>query len=213
MNETDILKRAKFYMDSLADGVNPLTGEELDEDCEIAKDSFYRCFDYISGVLGKIIEEKSRPAERHGGRANFYLSPEAAKKVLVSAEAVGINTVAARINEIIDQSKMKGVSGGKLAECLLELGYLETEISPDGGRIRRATPKGVLAGIETIERTDSVGKSYRQNVYSAEMQRYLIHNINDIIAHESKQDIRPSCRTVEADDAADMDEDIYDITV
>ncbi len=216
MNETDVLKRAKFYMDSLAEGKNPLTGEELSEDCEIAKESFYKCFDYISGVLSRVIEEKSQPSERRGGRASFYLSPEDMERVQVSSEPVGINTVAARINEIIDQSRMKGVSGGKLAECLLELGYLETEISSDGGRIRRATAKGIMAGIETVEKTDSVGKSYRQNVYSLEMQRFLINNINDIISHEPKQEARPVAHAAdpaEADlpDGADADDDIYDI--
>ncbi len=190
INEVDILRRAKYYMDCLSNGINPLSGEELMPDCEITGESFEKCFSYISGVLGSEIERRQRRSvgEARSRRQKFYLSDDDKQRVTVTDEPVGINTVAARINEIIDQSVMRGVSGGKLAECLVRMGYLTVEESVGGGHIRCATEKGIAAGIETVRKTDSVGKVYRQNVYSAEMQHYLINNINEIIEQFSHED-------------------------
>lgn len=226
INEVDILRRAKYYMDCLSNGINPLSGEELMPDCEVKGESFEKCFSYISGVLGGEIERRQRRVvgEARARRQKFYLSDENMSKVIVTDEPVGINTIAARINEVIDQSAMRGVSGGKLAECLVGMGYLTVEESVDGGHVRCATEKGIAAGIETVRKTDSVGKVYRQNVYSAEMQRYLINNINEIIgqsAHEDEKSdggydarfgvaaVRHDGERYDAADDADDDDDIY----
>lgn len=183
MNEIDALKQAKHYMDALSSGINPVTGEMLAEDCELRSDNFYKCFSYVSGILEKEIGKSISADELRAKRVDFYLSEEDRAKVTVSDDHVGINTVAARINDVIDRDQMKGVSGGKLAECLVSMGYLRLETLSNGNIVRIATEKGVLAGIETQNRTDTVGKAYLQNVYSKEMQRFLIDNINDIMRH------------------------------
>lgn len=183
MNEIDVLKRAKHYMDALSSGVNPVTGEPLAEDCELRSDNFYKCFSYVSGILEKELGKSISADELRSKRADFYLSEEDRAKVTVSDDHVGINTVAARINDVIDRDRMKGVSGGKLAECLVSMGYLRLETLSNGNVVRVATEKGTTAGIETQNRTDTVGKAYLQNVYSTEMQRFLIDNINDIMRY------------------------------
>ncbi len=224
VNEIDVLKRAKYYMDCMAVGENPLTGEEFGEDNEITSESFKKCFSYISGILDSEISRQKRSKDRsyrdgcgeyrdpydvrefrdRPKRAMFFLSDAEKERVMISSDPVGINTVAARINDVIDQSKMKGVSGGKLAECLVEMGYLAVEEMPGGGRIRNATEKGALAGIETIDKTDSVGKAYKQNVYNTAMQRYLVENINEIVQTVAC-DRRTDCeRPSETGDAESM---------
>ncbi len=192
MNNEDLLKRAKHYTDALSSGINPITGETLADDCEIAAENFYRCFAYISTVLEKEIIRAECDVEQRSKRAEFYLSPENMEKVLITDDHVGINTVAARINDVIDRESMKGVSGGKLAECLVALGYLKLETLPNGNTVRVASDKGILEGIETQHRTDTVGKAYMQNVYSRRMQEYLVRNINDIMKNTApKRDKMP----------------------
>lgn len=181
MNEIDVLKQAKYYMDALSSGINPKTGEPLAENCELRSDDFYKCFSYVSEILEKEIGKSILADELRMKRTEFYLSEEDRAKVTVSDDHVGINTVAARINDVIDRDRMKGVSGGKLAECLVSMGYLRLETLSNGNVVRIATDKGMRAGIETQNRTDTVGKAYLQNVYSKEMQRFLIDNINDIM--------------------------------
>lgn len=181
VNEVDILKRAKHYMDSLSSGTNPITGEPLAYDCEIAADNYYKCFAYISDVLEKEINKTLRSNETKVKRREFYLSDEDKARVAISDDSVGINTVAARINDVIDRDVMKGVSGGKLAECLVSMGYLRLDTLPNGNTVRVASEKGIIAGIETQNRTDTVGKEYMQNVYSRRMQEFLVQNINDMM--------------------------------
>lgn len=214
VNEVDVLKRAKHYMDSLSSGLNPITGEPLAYDCEIAADNFYKCFAYISEVLEKEINKSLHPDEPKIKRADFYLSDEAKEKVVISDDHVGINTVAARINDVIDRDAMKGVSGGKLAECLVSMGYLRLDTLPNGNTVRVASDKGSLAGIETQHRTDTVGKAYMQNVYSRKMQEFLVKNINDIMKHSAPKREKP--RFVYETDASRNyeipdDEDYYGI--
>ncbi len=214
VNNIDILKRAKHYTDALSSGMNPITGEPLREDCEIAAENYYKCFAFISSVLEKEINGASRESGHRGKRTDFFLSEEAASRVLITDGHVGINTVAARINDVIDRDSMKGVSGGKLAECLVELGYLKLQTLPNGNAVRVPTDKGVLAGIETQHRTDSVGKAYMQNVYSKEMQEYLVKNINDMMKHSLPKREKPRF-VYESDAKRDYelpdDEDYYGI--
>lgn len=214
VNEIDVLKRAKYYMDSLSSGTNPITGEPLAYDCEIAADNFYKCFAYISEVLEKEINKSAHTDESRGKREEFYLSDEDMEKVLITDDHVGINTVAARINDVIDRDVMKGVSGGKLAECLVSMGYLKLDTLPNGNTVRVASDMGVLAGIETQNRTDTVGKAYMQNVYSKQMQEFLVKNINEIMKHSVPKREKP--RFVYETDASKNyelpdDEDYYGI--
>ncbi len=183
VNEIEVLKQTKRYMDALSHGKNPVTGEPLAIDCELASEDFYKCFAYASELLAKEAKKLTYTDETKQKRAEFYLSEDDMEKVTVTDDYVGINTVAARINDVIDRDRMKGVSGGKLAECLVSMGYLKLETISNGNVVRIATEKGKLAGILTQHRTDSVGKVYLQNVYNLEMQKFLIANINDIIKH------------------------------
>lgn len=188
MNDIDLLRRAKYYMDRMSLGENPVTELPFGADSEINGENFRRCFKYISSVLNEEITrrtERSKPTKYafRENRSDFYLSDDMKRTVHISSDPVGINTVAARINDVIDQNSMKGVSGGKLAEFLVKMGFLQIEENADGGRIRTATLKGKAAGIVTTDKTDSVGKAYRQNLYSEEMQRLLIENINEIMRY------------------------------
>lgn len=215
MNDIDLLRRAKYYMDRMSLGENPVTDLPFGADSEINGENFRRCFKYISSVLDEEIEKRSGKSKSakyafRENRSDFYLSDEVKRTVHISSDPVGINTVAARINDVIDQNSMKGVSGGKLAECLVKMGFLQIEENADGGRIRTATLKGTAAGIVTIDKTDSVGKAYRQNLYSEEMQRFLIENINEIMryarSHSAEDEDRDGKESkCEKEDIADIE--------
>ncbi len=54
MNELDKLKTAKEFIDKMAQGINPLTGQGASESDLIAEEKLSRFFSYISGVLQQI---------------------------------------------------------------------------------------------------------------------------------------------------------------
>lgn len=56
MQETDKLKRARMYMEKLAKRVDPITDTQLPSDTVLNNVRLSRCFTYVAGVLGKLID-------------------------------------------------------------------------------------------------------------------------------------------------------------
>ena len=55
MTELETMQRAKMYLDKLAQGINPITDEEVPEDSVLNNVRLARCFFYVSGVLDQLI--------------------------------------------------------------------------------------------------------------------------------------------------------------
>ncbi|MCI7727485.1 MAG: hypothetical protein MSH58_10195 [Clostridiales bacterium] len=55
MTELEIMQRAKMYMDKLAQGIDPISDQEMPEDSVLNNVRLARCFFYVSGVLDQVI--------------------------------------------------------------------------------------------------------------------------------------------------------------
>ena len=55
MTELETVQRAKMYMDKLAQGIDPISGQELPEDSALNNVRLARCFFYVSGILDQVI--------------------------------------------------------------------------------------------------------------------------------------------------------------
>ena len=51
MNELETMRRAQQYIEQLAQGIDPLTGQEMSEDAVLNQPRLVRCFFYVAGVL------------------------------------------------------------------------------------------------------------------------------------------------------------------
>ncbi len=56
MEELDVMKRAQSYIESLANGKDPLTGNELPDADIVNNVRISRCLFYVSDVLKKVID-------------------------------------------------------------------------------------------------------------------------------------------------------------
>ena len=54
MNEIEIIARAQMYLEKLANGVNPMTDEEIAENDVINNVRISRCLYYVTGILKQI---------------------------------------------------------------------------------------------------------------------------------------------------------------
>ena len=56
MTELEKLERARMYLDKLANGIDPLTDQELPDDTMLNNVRLARCFFYAADVLRRVIE-------------------------------------------------------------------------------------------------------------------------------------------------------------
>ena len=60
MTELEIMQRAKVYMEKLAQGIDPISDQEIPEDSVLNNVRLARCFFYVSGVLEQVIANGGR---------------------------------------------------------------------------------------------------------------------------------------------------------
>ena len=62
MTELEIMQRAKMYMDKLAQGIDPISGQEIPNDSVLNNVRLVRCFFYVSRILDQVIANGGRRA-------------------------------------------------------------------------------------------------------------------------------------------------------
>ena len=90
------LKTAQDWIEKLANGINPLTSEPVNEEDIINNVHISRCLFFVSEMLGKV--EQSESTSR--GRRTFWMSAKEAEQIDISAPC-GIAQFTKTINEHI----------------------------------------------------------------------------------------------------------------
>lgn len=170
IDEIKLLKKSKFYMEALSQGINPFTGEYFD-DSLLQNIKLQSCFDYISDVLADIIEMGGINSVKRKKIGRVVITKEQSDKIAYSKEPIGINAFAERINDVIDLNKSDKITGNKLANIMYELGYLS---QVDGTKQKCINAKSAEVGIKDIDREDYSGRKYKQIVYSTEAQKFVV---------------------------------------
>ena len=73
MTELETMQRAKMYLDKLAQGIDPISGQEIPNDSVLNNVRLARCFFYVSGILDQVIANGGRVIS---GEKNFYITQE-----------------------------------------------------------------------------------------------------------------------------------------
>ena len=177
MTELEILERAKTYIDKMANGINPLTDEAIREDDFINNVRIARCLFYVSGVLGKVIdnggEVKAAPKAR---KADFVLTEQQLSEFPYSSEPLALTALATRVNEFVANPEMKKMSYKNVAEKLLTAGVLEEYDYSDGTRRKRPTELGESLGLTMERRVNASGTAYDVVLYNKAAQRFVLEN-------------------------------------
>ena len=105
MTELEIMQRAKMYMDKLSQGINPISNEELPEDSALNNVRLARCFFYVSGILGKVIDNGG--VVGGSGELPFSITSEQLSSVFISQEPISVSRLAEAINAAVDNPRMK----------------------------------------------------------------------------------------------------------
>lgn len=186
MTELEKMKRAKMYIGKMANGVNPLTGEDIKEDDFINNVRISRCLSYVSGVLEKVIA--------NGGEvtAGSKINPiESFAVELLSQfryrEDKSVSKVIAQLYEPLQNQNIKKISGTSINNWLVSCGFLVDRFdSRINKNARFPTDKGLQIGLRT-EYSSSLknGNEYLAIIYNKTAQEFLINNFEKFLKGEA----------------------------
>ena len=141
MTELEIIAHAQTYLEKLAKGVNPLTGEEVAESDVVNNVRISRGLFYTADLLKKIVDNKGKFKIEMPERKPFAITPEQLARFEYAGFGISITEIVKRINALIDTAYMKELKSKDILEWQVETGLLANIIVNNKTR-RRPTPQG-----------------------------------------------------------------------
>ena len=180
MTEIETIARAQMYLEKLANGVNPLTDTEVNENDVVNNVRISRCLFYVSGILKQIVDNKGKFKVEMPDRAEYTVTPEQLAKFAFSEQPVSISELTKRLNDLMNQMYVKELKRGVITDWLTDIGMLSDNIVNNKAR-KRPTAAGQNIGIITEEHTNQFGQWYEGVFYTLNAQHFIIDNIDTII--------------------------------
>ena len=196
MTDLEIMQRAKQYIDSLANGYDPLSGKPVKDDDVVNQVRVARCLFYVSGVLQKVIDNggevqrRRKPKEPKPQKELFTVTGEQIAQLKPHTAFLSATKVAGIVNELIDTEKMQKLKTTDLIGWLLSIGML-TEVENEHGKKRKIpTPNGEMLGMKETSFVNEQGVPTQYTVYDKNAQQFIFDNLEAIIAfiRESESD-------------------------
>lgn len=178
MTELETLQRAKMYMDDLARGIDPISGQEIPEDSVLNHVRLARCFFYVSGVLDAVIANGGKV--NRTPRKDFYITEEELRRVHPSREPIRITQFVKLLMKSINDPDRKAVATTTITDWLIEKGFLLKKEDGAGKTVRRPTAFGEQLGIFARLRTGQYGE-YQAIYYSSEAQQFILDHLQQIL--------------------------------
>ena len=181
MTELEIMQRAKVYIDQLANGINPIDGTCVADSDVINNVRISRCLFYVSDILKRVIDNGGSIGKKKVAKGPFFLSSEAVNGFRFSKAPITVSEIVKRINSLADSERCCQLKLTSVTTWLIEIGALEVITTADGKNTKLPTERGTELGILTEKRMGQRGE-YTVVVYNIEAQRFIIDNIEAIIA-------------------------------
>jgi len=198
LTELETIKRAKMYIDKLANGINPLDDSSIPEDDIVNNVRISRCFFFISDILNKVIENDGKYHKQNKNKADFNISFEDIQKFSFSDNPIPVSKITERINNLIDTENMKQITYKNISDWLISIDMLEQQTNSEGKNIKKPTASGREMGISTEERWGRRGY-YMAILYNRKAQQFIIDNIEAIKNMISEKKYGPKVEITERD--------------
>lgn len=178
-NDITKLQWAKTFMDSLANGVDPVNNTKADTGT-LYDEQVISCFRYISDLLAIDIykaEKKIKVSNR------FYITDEQSAELKPYSYNCKVSELAVEINRVTEVNNTKKFSATWINDWLEVEGYLrKSELNS-----RIATEKGMQLGITSEYHQRDDGYGYYLNLYAEQAQSFVFNHLSDIIAYKNKK--------------------------
>jgi len=183
MDDLELMKHAKDYIDRMANGINPLTGEFIAEDDFINNVRISRCLFYVSSVLDKVIQNGGEVGKRttiKNKKKNdlepFTITPEQLALFQFSETPITVSEITKRINALIDTEKYKKLSRKLVFKMLEDAGLIICE-EHESWKKRYPTAEGEKIGISLAKNTSFSDKPVFYTVFDKNAQQFVLDNI------------------------------------
>lgn len=184
MTELEKMVRARDYVRALADGFDPLTGEELPEDCAYNNVRLSRCMFYVAEVLGEVIA--------NGGEVGSRAKKQKVQYVPMQEDVTTLkpNADSMAITRFIEFLQMQlGDERGKMSRepivTWLVKNNLLREHQTEKGTRRYASESGTAIGIQNVDRVGKQG-NYTAVYYNTAAQQIIIDALMDIYSSQKQ---------------------------
>lgn len=187
MNELEKLERAKHYLTKLAEGTDPISGQELPEDTCLNQVRLARCFFYVADVLNKVIENGGTVGRKPSvKKEELLLHGDMLSRMTPAEQALQISDFTKRINQIIDEYGMRNLPTTAFTNWLVSKELLREELGKGGKRRKVPVPAAEGVGIFTEARSGMYG-TYEAVLYSPQAQQFLIDHLELIVEEWKKK--------------------------
>ena len=178
MADIEKLRKVKQCIDSLAEGLDPFTGQPLPEEDIVNDVRVSRSLFLASAFLQEQMQGKTE--KKNGKKQAFRLSLEERDRVEFSSRPISASELARRMNNAAGAQDCKKITYRQITDWLVEVGMLKL-VENVAGTQRRPTESGKKMGISVESRIGQSGP-YQVVLYSAEAQRFIVDNVDAIMA-------------------------------
>lgn len=187
MFDLEVLNHAKSYINLLANGVNPLTGEVVEEDTTLNHVRLSRCFFFVSEVLEEVI---SNGGVVGGGpvvekKMKFTITEQEIARVPISNSPIGITDFCDIITNTVGNHKMTRLQTTKVTDWLENKGFLQSKLDHDGKNKKVPTDMASQIGITQEKRTSEKFGEYDVNVYHPIGQQFILDHLQEMLVTDS----------------------------
>ena len=179
MTELEVMQRAKMYMDKLAQGIDPISGNEIPEDSVLNQVRLAKCFFYVSGVLQQVIDNGGTVGNKQQKKNSFVVTPQLLSRLAPAEHPLRISEFVGMLAAATDDPNTKRPSTTAMTDWLLSKGFMEKVPNAEGKQQRVPTEAGRRIGMYTETRQGQYGE-YLAVYYSPEAQRFLLDHLEEI---------------------------------
>jgi hypothetical protein len=181
MDEIEKLKRAKMYIDKLANGIDPISNIEMPNDTILNNVRLSRCFFYVSDVLRQVIDNNGMTKLRvRKNKQDFFITNEQKRLIdIVNAECY-LKDFVEKINTITEPNNCKKFQAKWVNLWLLSNEYLAEYTDKAGIKRKKATTKGEEIGLRSVIRKSLYG-TYTVTLLNPHAQQLIIDNLDEIL--------------------------------
>ena len=186
MTELEKIQYTKYFIDKLANGIDPTTDMPAPEGDIINKVRVSRCLFYVSGILGEICRNGGKINAPRTSKIAFSITPEQLQNYVYTKYPISMTDIINKLYALAANENMKKLPVTAVTNWLTDAGLLYIQELQGGKTSKRPTQMGMSFGITLEQRQGQYGE-YTAVMYGAEAERFIIDNIYSIIEYYNKK--------------------------